>query len=454
MKKKRLLQTSLSIFILMLPLAWLYMDSELGMSRKAHEVESLLQEIMHVDTQLTEQVLKTRSQITLHYDDIADSQRRLNSLVGKFTPDLISHAEALEAQFTLIASLSKESQQTIERFKSINAQVSQRQRYIRVLASEIKKNTESVDAMNVVNQVDEIVIEVFNARLFGHRFIESDATQHIEALLLASRQHKEIARFVDNFIVHLNQLLLLEEKESVVLNDILEHRMREKIQQLRHELNESQYQMVLDGKALQNHLIVYASFLLILILFFILNRRYLQKHASIHKRRSELDHLTKLYNRRYFLELLKDVIEDESGALLFIDLDDFKIINDELGHSVGDETLKSVALRLTNLAEKAESKGFSSNVFRLGGDEFVILVEHFGYEDPSKTLVQFAQSVVDECAFEVKNAQQAFKLSVSVGIARFPEHGVDVTTVLNCADKAMYYSKQHGRNRFTLYSDI
>jgi len=453
--RKWLLKTMTSTLVLLLPLIWLYFHAQLGTSKRAHELESLLLEIMQVDTELTEKILKSRSQLTLHYDDIAIYQRRLNSLIKQFTPELTNNVMALKFDLNLVAKLSEKSQISVERFKSINAQVSQRQRYIKLLASEIKYSIKENNSQRIINQIDEIVIEVFNARIFGHQFNYSDAKRHMNSLSLAvTNSNGRTQELVANFNLHLKKLLLLETTEIQVLDTILKHQMRNKVQSIRRRLIDSQYQMVNDNNQTQRYLLIYASILLMLVIFFMLNRRYLKKHASMHKKISERDHLTNLYNRRRFLQQLEEIINTQSGALLFIDLDGFKLINDQLGHHVGDETLKLVAYRLESLITKHESMNFSSEVFRLGGDEFVILVDELCEETRLEVLKSFSKRVVNSCYFTLDNPHHDYQLSVSVGVALFPEQGTNVANVLNCADKAMYHSKQHGRNRFTLYDSL
>lgn len=431
------------------------MHAELGTSKKAHEVESLLLEIMQVDTEITEEVLKIRSQFTLNYDEISTSQRRLNSLIQRFTPELVNNISALKVELNVVTKLVKQSQISIEHFKSINAQVSQRQRYIKLLASDIKRSIDDNNAKKIINQVDEIVIEVFNDRIFGHQFSGNNAKGHMGSLSLAVKHHNtKVQTLIANFIIHLDKLLILEVKEAKVLDTILKHKIRNKVQSVRRSLIDSQYQMVSDSSQTQRYLIIYASALLLLVLCFMLNRRYLKKHASMHKKISERDHLTNLYNRRRFLHQLENIVEDQSGALLFIDLDSFKLINDQLGHHVGDETLKSVAYKLESLIAKHTQSDFSAEVFRLGGDEFVILIDELHSETRLDMLKSFSHLVVDSCHFTLDKPHDNYQLSISVGVAMFPEQGKNVATVLNCADKAMYHSKQHGRNCYTFYSDL
>ena len=453
MTLKRFIKYSLVVICLVFPLIWLYMDSELGMSRKAHEVDMLLLNVIQVDTELTERVLRTRSQLTLHYDDISSSQKRLHNLLAKFPMSIINNSTALKEQLSVITELSLETQNSLDKFKSINSQVSQRQRYIKYLAEEIERISSSTTA--VINEVNHIVIEVFNARIFGYQISESDVKNYNERLLnLAKNDVQETQLLVEKFLIHFKELSLLANKETVIVSNILEHQLRNQSLKIRQELLASHYKELINSKDIQRYLTIYTGFLLILILFFVLNRRHLKRYASKHKQHSERDDLTQLYNRRVFLKKLESIIHSQSGALLFIDLDGFKIVNDQLGHNVGDETLQMVASKLKNVIELNESNHVTADVFRLGGDEFVLLIEVQDQTDSKRLLTEFARSAVKECAFNLTSPNETYSISVSVGVAQFPECGKDIAELLNCADKAMYESKQRGRSCYTFYNEI
>ncbi|WP_443191544.1 bifunctional diguanylate cyclase/phosphodiesterase [Pseudomonas indica] len=160
------------------------------------------------------------------------------------------------------------------------------------------------------------------------------------------------------------------------------------------------------------------------------------------------DPLTGLPNRLLFENRLHSAITDAQdegrrGAVLFLDLDRFKHINDSLGHPVGDLLLKSIALRLKEQLRDIDT------VARLGGDEFIILLP--GLQQPSD-----AGHVADKllACFEAPfhTADHDFFISASIGISLFPEHGEDVATLVKNADAAMYRSKAKGRNRAEFYT--
>ncbi|NVK54186.1 MAG: EAL domain-containing protein [Alteromonadaceae bacterium] len=162
------------------------------------------------------------------------------------------------------------------------------------------------------------------------------------------------------------------------------------------------------------------------------------------------DTLTDLPNRL----LLKSRIEHAESrskrhlghkiALLFLDLDQFKIVNDSLGHMMGDELLKQVASRLKSIIREDDT------VARLGGDEFVILLEEFHNVEE---LVKIAQNILEHMKkpFLLHN-KEAF-VSTSIGIAVYPNDTTDAGKLLTFADAAMYKAKQSGRNCYAFYTD-
>ena len=449
--KDKIFKPSLFIIILILPLVWLYFHSELGNSRKAHEIESLLLEITQVETQLTEYVLKNRSHLTLHYDDISTSQFRLNILMDKFIPLLSNNMNISVKRLDNVDGLFRNMQSSIERFKSINSQISQRQRYIKIISDEIKQSITS-DPHNVVDQINTITIMVFKGRMFGESLLEQELVKELGLLTHHEKEWDlEINTLINTFILHVNKLSELEVKEAVILSALFNHELRGAIQIIGKNLIENKFEMVNNSNMNQRYFIIYVCILLLLIMFFILNHKKIQRNAHLHKTLSEVDELTKLNNRRSFLDDLDCIIDTQSGALLFIDLDGFKLVNDQLGHSVGDLSLQTLAEKLQSFVEDINSLDYSAQAYRLGGDEFVISIQNITKSHDLVMLKSFAVKVVEGCEFSV---DEQYGLSVSVGVALYPEQGNDVATVLNCADKAMYYSKSNGRNQFTFYSDI
>lgn len=159
------------------------------------------------------------------------------------------------------------------------------------------------------------------------------------------------------------------------------------------------------------------------------------------------DTLTGLYNRYQFenrLEhaLLSSHLDDNKIALLLLDLDNFKDINDTYGHETGDKVLQVVAKQLQQLIGKEDT------LARFGGDEFVILSEHLHSKNNASTL---AEKILQKFHHPVKVENQIFHLSWSIGIALHPYDGENKSTLLKAADTAMYKAKENGKRSFSFY---
>jgi diguanylate cyclase (GGDEF)-like protein len=132
-----------------------------------------------------------------------------------------------------------------------------------------------------------------------------------------------------------------------------------------------------------------------------------------------------------------------AGALMILDLDRFKDINDTLGHSTGDALLKAVSGRLTGLLRKSDT------VSRMGGDEFVLLLPTITRSDSAALI---ADKIVHAFRKPFVCSGHTLKVTASIGIANFPEDGDDAETALKNADIALYRVKEQGRNAFQRYS--
>ena len=160
------------------------------------------------------------------------------------------------------------------------------------------------------------------------------------------------------------------------------------------------------------------------------------------------DPLTGLPNRRQFGQRFNEAIErarqsQETLALFFVDLDGFKIINDTLGHAVGDAVLKAVAERFR------KSIGRRDVVARTGGDEFNILLVEAGTGNLADRV---AQALLDSLSKPIEVGERSLTLSASIGISLFPTHGQDFQELAHCSDAAMYFAKKRGKNRFHRYT--
>jgi diguanylate cyclase (GGDEF)-like protein len=165
---------------------------------------------------------------------------------------------------------------------------------------------------------------------------------------------------------------------------------------------------------------------------------------------AEHDPLTGLPNRRQLLRRLDELLvaaeetqpENSHFAVLFLDLDNFKTINDTLGHEFGDRVLSSVGKRLQALA------GSHCTVARLGGDEFTLV---FGYSGDAAEVLQRAEELVASFQRPLQIDRNEVAVGVSCGVALYPGHGRDAETLLRAADVALFRAKDLGRNRLCLH---
>ena len=165
--------------------------------------------------------------------------------------------------------------------------------------------------------------------------------------------------------------------------------------------------------------------------------------------RANYDALTQLPNRHLFVELLEQGLQNAEQrqtqlAVLFLDLDRFKIINDSLGHDAGDKVLIQVAHRLTEIVRQADA------VCRWGGDEFVIMVENFTLQDE---LIHLAERIIASLNEPMLIQTNKLHISTSIGMVTYPDQQTNGITLLKHADTSMYHAKQSGPGHWRFFDD-
>ena len=159
---------------------------------------------------------------------------------------------------------------------------------------------------------------------------------------------------------------------------------------------------------------------------------------------SNTDPLTELPNRSFFQASHSNIVrKDTQHALICLDMDNFKKINDSLGHQTGDILIKQIAKRLQKMA------GTKATCYRLGGDEFSILIDN---STDIHHITHFAQTILDNMARPFIINKQEFVLGASLGIAFYPEDGSNPQELLKNADTAMYFAKNAGGNKYQFFS--
>jgi diguanylate cyclase (GGDEF)-like protein/PAS domain S-box-containing protein len=168
------------------------------------------------------------------------------------------------------------------------------------------------------------------------------------------------------------------------------------------------------------------------------------KHLAYH------DALTNLPNRLLFKDRLTVALshaqrEGSRLAVLFLDLDRFKVINDSLGHNIGDQLLQAVAARVQACVRESDT------VARLGGDEFTVLLPRLNRSDDAAPI---AEKIIEAVRYPFHIEGREFFTTTSIGISLFPEDGTDAETLIKSADTAMYQAKELGRDNYQLFNAL
>ena len=170
---------------------------------------------------------------------------------------------------------------------------------------------------------------------------------------------------------------------------------------------------------------------------------------SIHKQ-ANYDHLTGLTNKALFYDRLEHAIlqaqrHDEVIAVLFLDIDDFKIINDTMGHNAGDQLLKIIGDIIKTSVRKSDT------VSRWGGDEFCILLPNIKNKEG---IFKLCDRILNNKFSNIQLNSQNVRIMASIGISLYPKDANKPELLIENADAAMYHSKKNGKNQYKLFSSI
>ena len=325
----------------------------------------------------------------------------------------------------------------VESFKTLNARITSSVFFL----YELKKETEGEKSENI--QIEGLLGEI----LFkvGQVFLDTDLeTLNIESDLISLDLHRNADENLDYFYRHSVQFL----SDVKLLKKILK---KDKALNLDAIINKMDVVLEKEFQSNKNKedIITYIFFAFSVFLLVLLINTYLK----VVKKRKEVyylayhDTLTGLPNRTEFERSITTQISGKGGlvkafAVIFIDLDRFKIINDTLGHHVGDEMLIVLAKRIAGVLREVDL------LARIGGDEFVAILETNDKNVVDVTVAQIASVIRDT----IHIGEYSLNTTASIGIARYPEDGLDKSTLLKHADSAMYHAKDIGRDTYAFYT--
>ncbi len=201
--------------------------------------------------------------------------------------------------------------------------------------------------------------------------------------------------------------------------------------------------------------VIVFGFMLVFIMYLMRRIRAMQAELT---RMAHYDPVTGMPNRQYLFEYLPELMKSGKKlcyALIFIDLDNFKLVNDSAGHDAGDALLRSIGefLQKRPAAAKAfrPSAGLLNVSARVGGDEFVQVVPGIENEEQAR---KFVDDMLHDFHEEATNRHiQEYAVGMSIGVALYPYHSENYNVLIKYADIAMYHAKKNGKNRCVIYSE-
>ncbi len=282
-----------------------------------------------------------------------------------------------------------------------------------------------------------------------------------EAALLSSldgetgKRAPLLRRFADQLMSGTSQKTYIDSLNSVVSDQVVVSDLLDQLIHLQQQHNATSRQT--SATTSERRLIQLIVWMCVFILSGALFAKFVVKSATERNRQlasanaqldqlARLDNLTGLPNRMCLMEHLSMGLalsrrHDQKGALLFIDLDGFKAINDQHGHDAGDAFLKLISQELQGLRESDVSA-------RLGGDEFVVALFNISSDEQIITVTErLLQRLSAE--YDIGNGTLV-RASASIGICAFPVEGMTVDSLMKCADNAMYQAKHSGKNRYVI----
>jgi diguanylate cyclase (GGDEF)-like protein len=258
-----------------------------------------------------------------------------------------------------------------------------------------------------------------------------------------SKQNEAIYKINQHLNILKEQVVLSHQARSAFYNP--EHATL--LTSIFNELSSIYVEAGIEHQTIQSKVLMFTAILVVTVVILLILLYWLYRTIEGHRTAGVTDPLTGLYNRKKLFENLKSLIplhktKNKKLALLFIDLDGFKKINDTHGHDVGDKLLQSLSERLTNSVRKQDL------IYRIGGDEFIVLVQELDTLEDAKSI---AENLLTKCNKPYLLDENKCHVTLSIGISLFPDHSEDPNQLLKYADEGMYDSKRNGKGIVTTW---
>ncbi len=381
-----------------------------------------------------------RSYRYLNHDKITAVSRSFEKEMNFLKKNPLTEDFGAEVQNGLYAIIEQYNQklELIERFKTLNARITGVVSYLKELNKEIHENH------HISMELEQLLTDILYA--IGQVFVDADIDLNtLEEHLGHMAKHIAFGEDIAFFYRHVEQFL----SDARHMKRVLEERKTLKLDQTIEALNDLLEKEYLSNQRKEEQLgLVFFLFAFIILVFLI------RTYANIVKNRQKIyylayhDTLTNLPNRTEFERYTASLIErcqkeDCKFAILFVDLDRFKVINDTLGHDIGDQMLVILSQRISSVLNA------QSLLSRIGGDEFVVIL-HDMYD---MTMIEvYVDRIIAAIRRPIRIKEYSLTITASIGIARYPEDGEDKNTLLKHADSAMYFAKSKGSDTHAFYT--
>lgn len=486
MKKRRVYPLWIGFILLLAVSAYLYFRTAAVGTDTQQRVMPALRELRQLNAEWDADILKSRNGINSNYDAVASALHQIRDVLERLRNGVLEVGSTeLEQELRDLDSVFAEKEDLVEQFKSHNALLHNSLRYFPTGTEDFAAGLRQMQKPDAVQKraLDELRIAVRTLLTDILRFNlrpENEAAEKIQeavAVIEASRGSypPAVQADLDLLLRHARIILRQRLEEDALLDRIAELPAARRIDRLSDSFDRHFNEMLEERQRYRTYLFIYSGFLLLLLTYVAwrlmrtyrviarvnqrlraanetLEQRVAERTAELERQSARLeelathDALTGLINRRYLMIQLNEALQRAERrscvvALMFIDLDGFKAVNDRFGHAAGDAVLKEVAHRLKRHVRKEDA------IARLGGDEFVILLND---ANPFGTQ-RIAEAALEELQTMTLVEGYPVRISASIGVSSMhvsnsSEHLAE--TLLTQADRAMYEAKQQGKSRF------
>jgi len=345
--------------------------------------------------------------------------------------------------------------------KDLSNQLRDSDSRLKILLQQVENKEKNLAELNENLRKNSAILASAEKKLNENKIILDKNHSHLESLLDevdASRAE------VRNNLLHIDeQKTLIEQKQSEVLlkeNEVSE--LQTSIEDNQAILDRQSFMIEQQSDTIRNKnktivAVVFVSLVFFIMIYLLFRANNLRKKSNkeLEQLNSQLyelattDGMTNLFNRRHFLEIAQKEFTRQQrhktkSALLMMDIDFFKKVNDNYGHAMGDEAIKSVARLLDSDLREYDLVG------RIGGEEFAMMLVDCNIETASEIAHRLCNEVSKK---DIIYSGVSIKITISIGISQLDAGDADVEQTLNRADKALYIAKESGRNRVIIYSD-